>query len=143
MVNGYLDCKTCNSIALLGCSTSKGKEWIETKVTVPNKLKTDMQEALRKKVAKHASSNNHKDATETVSKQEKKVIESSILSSKTKSKFPTEKRMRTAYYVGYHNRSYTDYEHLVHSYKRKMVLIWDVYYMDVYYMYRNGELHFR
>ena len=111
--SGYLGCKTCKSIALLGCSTSKGKEWIETKVTVPNKEKNVMQKALRNKVAKHASSKNHKDATETISKQEKKVIESSMLSSKTKSKSLTEKCIRTAYYVGYHNRPYTDYEHSI------------------------------
>ena len=56
--SGYLGCKTCKSIAILGCSTSKGKEWIETKVTVPNKEKIVMQKALRKKVAKYASSKN-------------------------------------------------------------------------------------
>ena len=72
-----------------------------------------MQKVLRKKVAKHASSKNHKDATEIISKQEKKVIESSILSLKTKSKSLTEKCNHTAYYVGYHNRPYTNYEHLI------------------------------
>ena len=73
-----------------------------------------MQKALRKKIAKHASSKNHKDVTETITTLEKKVIESSILSSKTKSESLTAKCICTTYYVGYHNRSYTDHEHLIH-----------------------------
>ena len=118
--SGYLGCKTGKHISPLGCSTSKGKEWTEMKVVVPNEEKTGMLKALRKKIAKPASSKNRKDATMTISKQ---VIESSILLSKMKSESLTEKCIHAAYYVGYHNRLYTDYEHLVHSSKRKMVLI--------------------
>ena len=75
--------------------------------------KATAQKALRKKIQKHATSQAHIAASNILSQQHEKKIETASLNSVAHSRKLTERCLRTAYFVGYENRPYTDYPELI------------------------------
>ena len=114
--NGAIGCKTCKSVNSLGSWRAKSlhvsKEWIEGTVSTTGN-KDVSQKALRKKIIKHCNSQSHEKASEILLGKNDKQIEKAILKSTAKAKETTKRCIRTAYFIAFHDRPYTDYPEII------------------------------
>ena len=69
--------------------------------------------SIAKKIQKHAKSQAHIAAGKILAEQKERKIETASLKSVDHSRELTQKCLRTTYFVGYHNRPFTDYPELV------------------------------
>ncbi len=102
----------------LGAFRTKGQhlsnEWSGCSVRRDGeKVTAQKSKALRKKIQKHARSQAHIAASDILSEQNERKIETASLNSVAHSRKLTERCLRTAYFVGYENRPYIDYPELI------------------------------
>ncbi|CAB3990140.1 Hypothetical predicted protein [Paramuricea clavata] len=112
--NGSIGCSICRKIKSLGVGTFTTKsshistEWSACSVRRDGK-KAVAQKALRKKIQKHAKSQAHIAASGILDEKEEEKVETALLKSVAHSRELTERCLRTAYFIGYQNRPFTDY----------------------------------
>ena len=116
--NGNIGCNICGRVKSLGLATFTTKsrhlsnEWSACSVRRGGE-KAAAQKALRKKIQKHARSQEYVAANNILAGKKRKKIGDGITQVCAHSRELTERCLRTAYFVGYQNRPFTDYPELL------------------------------
>ena len=75
--------------------------------------KDTSEKTIRKKIIKHCNSQSHKKASEIVLAKTEQKNGAATLKSATKAGATTEKCIRTAYFIAFQDRPYTDYPEII------------------------------